>query len=463
MSREKFMLKHDLRPSNFSRRWIRKLKQYPDHLRLRGSVLPSILPLVLLTGVYAYFIGVMYITWGWTHVALSNSIVPVLSVVLGLLLAFRANTSYARYYEGRQLWQDLASNTRNLARLIWCSIPERTQNDHLEKMRCMKLLLAFAVATKHYLRREYGIDYYDLDYLLPPHWVPAAASDDNKAYIVKDYFGYSSSSSSSSSSEGGNTKEQEAEKSHHLLDASQGGDDIHDLGNQQCQDGDDIHDLGNQQCPTSSHTPVPSSSNTSTLDGVVQSPTALLDNSCSTTIDKKEKKNKRRRRKRSTIKFKTEEDLPDEGNSDMSLPLEIIFRMSLYMAQAKTNGKVDGIFTNVIITHLNNLNDCLAGMERIVNTPIPAAYVVHLKQSLTLYILAIPFTLVSQLEWWIVPTMILASFILFGIDAIGSQIANPFGYNTNDLPLNTFCDSLRKEIEFIVYHLPCETENAMVI
>lgn len=107
---------------------------------------------------------------------------------------------------------------------------------------------------------------------------------------------------------------------------------------------------------------------------------------------------------------------------------------------------------------------------------------------MTLYILAIPFTLVSQLEWWIVPTMILASFILFGIDAIGSQIgitkrnntteikkkktlklftffyiANPFGYNTNDLPLNTFCDALRKEIEFIVYHLPCETENAMVI
>lgn len=229
-------------------------------------------------------------------------------------------------------------------------------------MRCMKLLLAFAVATKHYLRREYGIDYYDLDYLLPPHWVPAAAtSDENQpSYIVKDYFGYSSSSSSSSEGEV-NTKEQE--KSHHLLDASQGG--------------DDIHDVGNQQCPTSSNTPVPSSSNTSTLDGVVQSPTGLLDNSCSTTIDK-DKKKRRRRRKRSTIKFQTDEDLPDEGNSDMSLPLEIIFRMSLYMAQAKTNGKVDGIFTNVIITHLNNLNDCLAGMERIVNTPIPAAYVVHL-------------------------------------------------------------------------------------
>lgn len=44
------------------------------------------------------------------------------------------------------------------------------------------------------------------------------------------------------------------------------------------------------------------------------------------------------------------------------------------------------------------------------------------KQSLALYILAIPFTLVEQLKWWIIPTIILASFILFGIDAIGAQI-----------------------------------------
>jgi predicted membrane chloride channel (bestrophin family) len=46
------------------------------------------------------------------------------------------------------------------------------------------------------------------------------------------------------------------------------------------------------------------------------------------------------------------------------------------------------------------------------------------KQSLALYLLAIPFTLISELGWWITPTIILASFTLFGIDAIGAQIGN---------------------------------------
>lgn len=318
-------------------------------------------------------------------------------MVLGLLLAFRANTSYARYYEGRQLWQDLASNTRNLARLIWCSIPERTQNDHLEKMRCMKLLLAFAVSTKHYLRREYGIDYYDLDYLLPPNWIPAAADD--PLLEVKD---------DSSDEDAVVVSNKPAGSTTHLLDASQGGDDIHDLGNQKVPVVQDPSTATSSATPSA--TPSILESNSNGEPAVIQSPEPLVDlaigdqlvTSPTTEIpapaltttdgdkDKKAKehnflskkldqaKQKTKKLKTNTIKFISPEDLPDEGTADMSLPLEIIFRMSLYMAQAKNSGKIDGTFSNVIITHLNNLNDCLSGMERIVNTPIPAVYVVHL-------------------------------------------------------------------------------------
>lgn len=217
----------------------------------------------------------------------------------------------------------------------------------------MKLLLAFAVSTKHYLRREYGIDYYDLDYLLPPNWIPAAADD--QLFIIKD---------DSSDDDAVLVSNVPAGSTTHLLDVNQGGDDIHDLGNQKCS------------------STAPSSSAASTVEEVT--PNKPVEGSASTSITAvaegavRNIKKRRHHKKRNTIKFVSEEDLPDEGNSDMSLPLEIIFRMSLYMAQAKTSGKIDGAFSNVIITHLNNLNDCLSGMERIVNTPIPAVYVVHL-------------------------------------------------------------------------------------
>lgn len=83
------------------------------------------------------------------------------SVALGLLLAFRVNTAYERYNNGRVLIQTVTATIRNLSRQIWINVPEKSQQDHIQKMRCIKLLLAFFVATKHHLRHEYGTDYYD--------------------------------------------------------------------------------------------------------------------------------------------------------------------------------------------------------------------------------------------------------------------------------------------------------------
>ncbi|CAG8734730.1 6404_t:CDS:2, partial [Dentiscutata heterogama] len=39
---------------------------------------------------------------------------------------------------------------------------------------------------------------------------------------------------------------------------------------------------------------------------------------------------------------------------------------------------------------------------------------------------ALPFTIISELEWFTIPTIFLVAFILFGILAVGSEIENPF-------------------------------------
>ncbi|KAI8071541.1 Bestrophin, RFP-TM, chloride channel-domain-containing protein [Gongronella butleri] len=436
----------DTPPDYHRQRWLRELCEYPDQLRLRGSVVPDIFPLVILTTVYAYAIAHAYEN-GYENIAISNSVIPALSVVLGLLLAFRANTSYARYYEGRQLWETLQSNARNLARLVWLSIPERSQTDHLEKMRCMKLILAFAVATKHQLRHEFGVDYYDLDYLLPPHWIPAATADDN-------------------------AKARSA--SHHLAEAFFNVD-KDNKRRRKSMHGDRVTDEVNRRLTT---TPPDASASSSTASSTSAAELAVGTSSNEGLPAPVTHKHHHLRRSSSSssstsstessvkdagetshphVNFVSEEDLPDEAmQANMSLPLEILFRMSLYMAQAQNVKKIDGIFSSTIISHLNALNDCLAGLERLQDTPIPKAYNIHLKQSLWLYLLVMPFTIVSELGWWLVPTVVITSFILYGIDSIGAQIEECFGYEGNCLPLNQFCDSIRKEIEFIVHHVPCE-------
>jgi len=49
--------------------------------------------------------------------------------------------------------------------------------------------------------------------------------------------------------------------------------------------------------------------------------------------------------------------------------------------------------------------------------------------------------------WWTGLFVALVSFALFGIEGIGLQIENPFGYDPNDLPLDEICQGIEQDIE----------------
>ena len=82
----------------------------------------------------------------------------VYNLVLGLLLVFRTNTSYERFWDGRKSLGMLVVNIRNLARSIRLSISETNKEQKAEKTEIFKLLTAFAVATKLQLREESADD-----------------------------------------------------------------------------------------------------------------------------------------------------------------------------------------------------------------------------------------------------------------------------------------------------------------
>jgi ion channel-forming bestrophin family protein len=97
--------------------------------------------------------------------------------------------------------------------------------------------------------------------------------------------------------------------------------------------------------------------------------------------------------------------------------------------------------------HITELSNSIGGCERILKTPIPLAYGIHLKQLLLIYNLTLPFQFVGELGWYSVIIVAIISFTLFGIEEIGIEIENPFGTDKNDLPLDTICETIKKNIE----------------
>ncbi len=141
---------------------------FQSALRLRGSVIPSVLPRVIICGIFAEGI---FILEKATQKDLSPEILStvgfVLNLVLSLLLVFRTNTAYERFWEGRKAWGTLVNTTRNCARTIWIAVQEKEEGDRQGKIASLKLLVAYALCVKLHLRHS-PINHELKSFLSPP-------------------------------------------------------------------------------------------------------------------------------------------------------------------------------------------------------------------------------------------------------------------------------------------------------
>jgi ion channel-forming bestrophin family protein len=286
-------------------KWVRTI------LQPKGSVMRTIYKHILWCGSFGLLISILYHFDVPVSQPILGSVIP--SIVLGLLLVFRTNTAYDRFWEGRKCWGSMVNNVRNLARQIWVSINEISPEDKDNKITALNLLAAFAVTTKLHLRGE-------------------------------------------------------------------------------------------------------------------------------------------------TVNSELEELMPSTKYIKLKImnnpPIEVAFWIGDYLQQQYNRNCINSYQLTSMQELLNNLVDNLGACERILKTPMPLAYAIHLKQLLILYCLLLPFQIVESLGWWTGLIAALVGFTLFGIEAIGLEIENPFGYDPNDLPLDKICDTMKRNIDDLITLTP---------
>jgi ion channel-forming bestrophin family protein len=277
-------------------------------LSIQGSVIPVVYRRTLLCGLFGLVISILYHYQMPVDRKILSNVIP--SIVLGLLLVFRTNTAYDRFWEGRKGWGTITNNSRNLARLISVSVETPDESAWQAKKQMLRSIGGFAIATKLHLR--------------------------------------------------GDTRSIDSEL------------------------------------------------------GKLFSPTQM-------------------------------QQLKNCNHP----PLEIALWVSDYLHLQHMNGKLH-IPVEELQRLVNTLIDALGACERILRTPMPLAYGIHLRQLLLIYCLLLPFQIVADLNLWTAPIVILVSFTLLGIEAIGVEIENPFGNDPNDLPLDAICQNISNNIEDII-------------
>ena len=108
-------------------------------------LLPAMLGLAILSG------GLCYLQIELKCVTFRSTIVThsLLGFVISLLLVFRTNTAYDRWWEGRKIWGDLVNNSRNLMLKYNAFLPDEKKE---LKNEFRILITNYSFALKEHLR-----------------------------------------------------------------------------------------------------------------------------------------------------------------------------------------------------------------------------------------------------------------------------------------------------------------------
>ncbi|KAG0055570.1 hypothetical protein BGZ83_008181 [Gryganskiella cystojenkinii] len=395
---------------------------YPDGLRIRGSVIPTILPDVLI--ITSFTATIQLIQWlkvFGPDLYMPNVIAGALSVVIGLLLAFRTNTAYDRFWEGRKLWSTLDVQMRNFSRMIWVGMKE----------------------TPHDINGFVGGPSTASLTAAPGKPAAAAPTSPSASSTGVHLFGRG----------GSKTASRDASKvnSNATLSETAGG--VSAMHHHHHADDHEkvlvIKLLLAYAVSVKHH--LRQEFGTRYYDLEYLLPEGFVP--CAATDRVEIKVQQQDKALGDRFRHYNEEPWTiQSGNEDgqMSLPLEIAYALSLWVIGEARGGRIEGSLIGNLLGAINTMTDIFTNMERIVFTPIPLAYSIHLRQVVYLYCLALPFTFLKELGWGTVPLMTLVSFTLFGMEGIATEIQNPFGKDANDLHMDEYCRDLKREFDYLV-------------
>jgi ion channel-forming bestrophin family protein len=137
-------------------------------------------------------------------------------------------------------------------------------------------------------------------------------------------------------------------------------------------------------------------------------------------------------------------------------PLEIANWIGDYLQRQYEHKRINVFQVADLHAMLNTMVDILGGCERILKTPVPLVYTITLKMLLVIYFMVMPLGIVHELNWWTGLDMAFVSFLLLGLDEIGSEIEEPFGHDPNDLPLDFICKTIVRNVEDLIKESPID-------
>ncbi|AKU97150.1 putative membrane protein [Labilithrix luteola] len=141
-----------------------------------------------------------------------------------------------------------------------------------------------------------------------------------------------------------------------------------------------------------------------------------------------------------------EADEVERLRGEENVALAILQRLGDLLVEARRKHWIHPFHVPVIEQSLVNLTDIQGVCERIKGTPIPYSYTVLIHRIVAVYCSLLPFGLAETIGWATPAVVLCVSYALFGLDSVGDEIEQPFGIDTNDLPLKAISRNIERNL-----------------
>ncbi|SAK62654.1 bestrophin family protein [Caballeronia ptereochthonis] len=127
-------------------------------------------------------------------------------------------------------------------------------------------------------------------------------------------------------------------------------------------------------------------------------------------------------------------------------PTALLNEIRRELAQSELRARAGETTLWMLDAQINELGAAVGGCERIASTPVPFSYSVLLHRTVYAYCIMLPFGLVDSTEFFTPLLCVFISYTLIALEAIASEVAEPFTVAPNALALDAMARNIERSV-----------------
>lgn len=120
------------------------------------------------------------------------------------------------------------------------------------------------------------------------------------------------------------------------------------------------------------------------------------------------------------------------------------------ISELHQEGKITGDQLIILDKEFAELNNVCGACERIKNTPIPYSYSSFIKKFIVFYVVTLPIGLVFSMGYLVTIAVPFIFYVLASMEIIAESIEEPFGIDSDDLPIEQITMNIEKHVNEII-------------